>query len=644
MPKPPPPDLFVPKFDGFDPLSGTGPRLWIRRLVIWSSQNHDPIRDIALRPGLNIVWSPDADADGSPMGHGGGKTIFCRLIRYCLGEDSFGNDSQRQRIAEVIPDARVGAEIMLDGELWNVIRPIGAGARSGRHCATRGGSLEALIQSDLPNPTMRPLREAIVNAIMPSAAPHMPVGSNFDDAWEASLGWMTRDQECRLRDVLEWRSPETQSRSPSRNMSKADRLRVVRLLLKALQQDEIDAARRAHSHKQRAEESARRKQRVEWLRDDVARDLHDIFGGNPADDASPDFWARRATAAASSEKLRADPEMEDKLRVARALVEKKDDSFGKTTQRLIQIDAVLPELTERLRIFSQQLPRAALRIQDASDPRCSTCGQSVDPEAKAFIAMRKAEFDELIGDQRKAEDQKNGLLAEQQAEKGNAALAQQQFDRAKAALTVLEQTAKSSADAIASATGYITLTKRYPGYLAEIARHDEDMKHALASEAGERRKADDSRLAAQGIVQRFSDLFHMIIRFLVPEGAEGKVLLSETGIYPVVGLHGDLSTAAVDSLKVVAFDLAALLLAMEGKTKLPGFWLHDSPREADLGLTIYHRLFELALWLENRTATPQFQYIVTTTTAPPDKLRRAPWCVLELSSAPSDRRLLKRDL
>lgn len=272
MPKLPQPDLFATKSDGFEPLAGTGPRLWIRRLVIWSSPSEDPIRDIALRPGLNIVWSPDADAEGSPMGHGGGKTSFCRLIRYCLGEDSYGTDSQRQRIAEVIPDARVGAEIILDGELWNVIRPIGAGAGSGRHCATKGGSLEALIQNDLLSPTMRPLREAIVSAVMPSAAPHMPVGGSVDDAWEAALAWITRDQECRLRDVLEWRSPETQSRSPSRNMSKADRLRVVRLLLKALQQDEIDAGRRAHNHKQRAEKSARRKQRVEWLRDDVARE------------------------------------------------------------------------------------------------------------------------------------------------------------------------------------------------------------------------------------------------------------------------------------------------------------------------------------------------------------------------------------
>ena len=95
---------------------------------------------------------------------------------------------------------------------------------------------------------------------------------------------------------------------------------------------------------------------------------------------------------------------------------------------------------------------------------------------------------------------------------------------------------------------------------------------------------------------------------------------------------------------MVAFDLATLLLTMEGKTELPGFWLHDSPREADLGLVLYHRLFELAHWLEGRTDTPQFQYIVTTTTAPPERLRGSPWQILELSSAPAEMRLFERDL
>ena len=107
-------------------------------------------------------------------------------------------------------------------------------------------------------------------------------------------------------------------------MSKPDRLKVVRLLIKALQQDEIDATQRAQGHKRRADEATQRKQRVEWLRDDVARNLKEIFGDDGGEEAAPEFWSSKARAAASAEKLRADPQIEKKLTEARELVETKD--------------------------------------------------------------------------------------------------------------------------------------------------------------------------------------------------------------------------------------------------------------------------------------------------------------------------------
>src|SRR5690349_17768069 len=46
------------------------PRLWIRRLAIWREPGA-VIRDIRLRPGLNVVWSPDSgSSESAPIGHG----------------------------------------------------------------------------------------------------------------------------------------------------------------------------------------------------------------------------------------------------------------------------------------------------------------------------------------------------------------------------------------------------------------------------------------------------------------------------------------------------------------------------------------------------------------------------------------------
>lgn len=144
MPAPSLPDLFAASLGAITPTAGRdGPRLWVRRLIIWSEPG-EVIRDISLRPGLNIIWSPDADADGNRMGHGGGKTSLCRLIRYCLGEDSFGSHDQRQLIGTALPNANVGAEGILDGQLWIVVRPIGN--PRGRHLAQIGGVLDTAFQ------------------------------------------------------------------------------------------------------------------------------------------------------------------------------------------------------------------------------------------------------------------------------------------------------------------------------------------------------------------------------------------------------------------------------------------------------------------------------------------------------------------
>lgn len=85
-------------------------------------------------------------------------------------------------------------------------------------------------------------------------------------------------------------------------------------------------------------------------------------------------------------------------------------------------------------------------------------------------------------------------------------------------------------------------------------------------------------------------------------------------------------------------------MSMEGRTHIPAFLIHDSPREADLGLSIYHELFHLVQELEQVGNQPLFQYIVTTTTRPPDELLEEPWLRDTLGGAPADARLLRRDL
>ena len=139
------PSLFQPQDIEFDiPGGQIGPRLWIRRLALWKDAT-TLLRDIKLREGVNIIWSPDLstnDAGATP--HGSGKSTFCRLIRYWLGERHFANEEQRPLMQYKLPDGFVGAEVMIDGECWVVTRPMGMNvpSRASKANSIEGGTSE----------------------------------------------------------------------------------------------------------------------------------------------------------------------------------------------------------------------------------------------------------------------------------------------------------------------------------------------------------------------------------------------------------------------------------------------------------------------------------------------------------------------
>lgn len=363
------PDLLAINLDDVRPEAGrNGPRLWVRRLVIWRAAG-DVIRDIPLKPGLNIIWSPDSGRPNEPMGHGGGKTSFCRLLRYCLGEDSYGSHIQRELIANRIPDGHVGAEVMLDGVQWGVVRPIGIG---NRHYCAEGVELDTAFSGDMPNTSITPLRKAITSALMDEAANRMPLAHPWDDAWEAALAWLSRDQECRLRSPLDWRAAQTQSRSPSRQrqLSDTDRLVIVRLLINALRADETTAAEDARKLQGDIETARTQQRRLEWLINDLREGLMEAFGGeaeNPV--TQPDFWGQQATSKLKATKDAVSPYLTAKLRQARQDKAKAENDIRAIDGKISVIDGRLTEKGNLKRVVDNN--RAKKHI-----PRIWRCGPS----------------------------------------------------------------------------------------------------------------------------------------------------------------------------------------------------------------------------------------------------------------------------
>ena len=103
------------------------PGIWVRRLVILPTlaPRVHPIQNIPLRLGLNIIRTEDRPpSETRVIGHSVGKTLFTRLLRYCLGENHFAIEAVRSRIAAKRPDAWVLAEVRVEGQTWSVARPL----------------------------------------------------------------------------------------------------------------------------------------------------------------------------------------------------------------------------------------------------------------------------------------------------------------------------------------------------------------------------------------------------------------------------------------------------------------------------------------------------------------------------------------
>ncbi len=209
----------------------------------------------------------------------------------------------------------------------------------------------------------------------------------------------------------------------------------------------------------------------------------------------------------------------------------------------------------------------------------------------------------------------------------------------------LERQASDANKAINHAQDLVREANWFDRQLSDRARIVQRLAGVDRMLDGQRQKMGLERERAAAAIGDLETLFRQLVATLMPNGCTGKVKLDGNGLHPEILLDrgAGLSTAAVESFKIVAFDLAAMILSVNGKADLPSFLIHDSPREADLDAGIYSNLFDFALGLEEKTSPPPFQYIVTTTTAPSQITADHHSVRLKLSSTPPEARLFAMD-
>lgn len=644
-----------------EPQGRPDPLVWISELQFlrdFDASDAYLLRKIHLRRGLNVLWAPPAPeglenrlGDGQITGHTAGKTTFCRMIRYLLGEQRFGTTRAQEKIREALPNGWVVGEVFVGNERWIVGRPFGVGAHpfavQGISISTalaergRGGYQEFLAA----------LGRVAMDPVPVKELPH----ARSPMAWEHVLAWVTRDQEARFAGLVEWRDPSSESESPRVVMD--DRHVVLRALCGLMSDEEGEAQRQFEDltqEKQGLDETAPR------LADRVSEDrrrLAKLLGfEDSAVDAGPLFAARFRERVTS--RRRAVDDIERGLAEATGAVEEAE-------QRARDAAEASGAFVERLREL--ETPRADKKRGKTREPRLVTvppdartnvCGVPIDVArgkgCKLFLAHEKKALDKLDAAPTEAPTNEDSAALEAIIAEAREALEEARREQKEAEIVHAQKRAELAAqrEKIAAERAAIEELERLYGYMANadveaqqnaerLARVIDLLKASTDRQAMLQRQRQD----AQG---RISDRFRAVVRALLGEHVDAKALVKNRRIELYVEDRGERDGAAMETIKLLAFDLAALELGMDGHGAAPGMLVHDGPREADMDGRIYERLFLYAKHLEDQSGAGKlasFQYIVTTTAPPPKEMQKAPYLLDPLLDASKpEGRLLGMDL
>lgn len=648
---------------------GTGlaePRLWVRRLRLWHDLTDDDPehgRSIPFVRGLNIVSSPAGPtADQVSTGHAAGKTLLCRQIRYCLGEDTFADPEDTAAIRTRFPNGGVGAEVRLCGETW-VVRRAFASRPDDR--SLRAESLDALADDTLRG-TFGAFREVVESVAFTDA--HRALLKELSDIevpWQYVLAWLTRDQECRLDGLTHWRHPESSSQSPVRKAARETRLNVLRMAV-GLYSEQSSIARKqvadASQTATTAESEARQAdERVKVLRRDLAaalqRDENAIWPPPPPDGALHDEEAPREAHIRALE-LAVDQRLRSTTAVETTVAQKADEQalevaradLAEVEQRITDLDDEVKQGKEQLGLVSTDNAKAWAALRQAKHPTCPYDDTPLDVEKAKFVCpMPKLPDPDAARKLAQDSDAHQKEVADRIASKTDK-LAKLKGERARlnTRITNLERAVEAHHLAITRATQESQAAWAAKGTLRNFVAA---VKALEETRDAEKKAKDAEKVIAEKKNEHLSTYstseltkwFDALVKQIVAAEAKGDVTLDGNGLHATIQWRGRRRSVALNSLRLVLFDLAALLCAVEGTSSAPAFLLHDSPREGDLDPWTYARLFETALALGPEEETAPFQYIVTTTTEPPEGDVRERIRV-ELSARSDETRFFKVDL
>jgi uncharacterized protein YydD (DUF2326 family) len=637
------------------PAKGRGePAIWVSKLAVykdWPPSKENLLRQvIELHRGLNILRAlPTGSTDEASRlaGHGAGKTTFCRLIRYVLGEEPAGSKSFREGFRAKFENGWVLAEVFVAGQRWLIGRSL---SQSGYNpFAKLNGTLEDEFPESPSRLGFRDYEKAIDEAVFSGMTFRTLADSQKTLDWARLLPWLSRDQEAHFSGLLEWRR-EQDSDSNSPYVSADDKANLIRLTLGLVDEEEQTLlaafARKAEDHEQKT----RDRPKLEFTVEREKASLEDILKMKVESPDAPllqqEVDNKVAKLRNESDQALASVKQNEEIDKLMAVVSQRRADWGVANAMVEELEEAVELADARLRGVTpppKKQPaekdpyREALR---GLGPFPGYCSHPMDKvwKAECPIAHERPEEDEVT-------DATKQIAAESKPQTANLAGLKSALERRRQVAAPKKQALETAIGALAlareshqkelaklkapglEAAKIEALLASYRKACADLAQWDQEIKDLKRDK--EELDANLSELTAhhKKLLEQFGRIFNHIAQQMLGSAVTGYVRFSGKAIVPELDYHGPRDSAALKVVRWLIFDLAALALGMTNTAAYhPRFLIHDSPREADLAAGIYVSLFTAARELEEACGpSPGFQYIVTTTEPPPPTLNQKPW-------------------
>lgn len=654
------------------------PEVWIKRLVIFSKITPTPeiVRDIPLSRGLNIVWAEEVDEDDPNAeigGHSAGKTTLCRFLRYVLGEKTFGTKTNAELIRRSFPEGYVAAELQVAGLNWAVRRPIGSGRLS---YVKQNITVEELLADHGESVSQDEYPKKIgLDGLLDNLETGSVVRTGEPIQWGHLLAWASRDQEARFQNIYYWRSPRSESETPAFRFPKEGALFVMRTAVGLFYPDELKGEEnlaKLQREKDQLEKDIEEKRREPQFRvnlydQELRRKLKSVLVNESNIDSMPLVSGDLLPDLKQTSKRAADEikRASEERRKERDALQTQIDEIGAEVRHfeselqvldvIFQLGAASSKEFDAARLVRTNELKELQKHEDALCPfgnvlirdcsyvidrqRVLQIGQSQDLHAmKEAEDKRKAEIERIEDEKTKLRNVINRLSVHRaalQTKRESIGREIRSHEDDAADLIKIYEALESWAEKAQQESEYpelLSSKNRLDEVVSEIQKLETKLTDLL-------RKHDQNR-------QLLALIFSRAVQAVLSEHYDGQVLLDNRELAFRITHGPAMSGEAIETLSVLLSDFASLIYnTVSESSHLPGILLHDSPREADLGLRIYRSFIRfIASVTEQLGENCPFQYILTTTTPPPEELRSSSQMKLRLNASRVNELFLRKNI